>query len=107
MAAHGGEKPVVVGEYGGPTLLGFPAHEPVMQQVMAEACAGLGPSLDTAELAQQAETPDRRAMRTLYARMKDLPPELQMFMQGCPPLLEARRHRIACREVVTRNLLAL
>jgi hypothetical protein len=30
-----------------------------------------------------------------------------MFMQGCPPALEARRHRIACREIVTRNLLAM
>ena len=30
-----------------------------------------------------------------------------MFMRGCPPELEARRDRINCREIVTRNLLAL
>src|SRR5690606_24250508 len=35
------------------------------------------------------------------------PPTLQMFMQGCPPGLEAKRHRIACREIATRNLLAM
>ncbi|HEY6589671.1 MAG TPA: hypothetical protein VI751_01365 [Actinomycetota bacterium] len=28
-------------------------------------------------------------------------------MRGCPPGLEARRHRINCREIVMRNLLAL
>lgn len=107
MRAHGGERPVVIGEYGGPTLLGFPALEPVLQRVMIEAFSGGAPSLDSADLAAATETPDRRAMRMLYERMAEQPPELQMFMQGCPPLLEARRHRIACREVVTRNLLAL
>jgi hypothetical protein len=30
-----------------------------------------------------------------------------MFMRGCPPELEAKRHRINCRELVVRNLLAL
>lgn len=107
MRAHGGEKPVVVGEYGGPTLLGFPSLEPVMQQVMMEAFAGGGPSMDSADLAAQPETPDRKAMRALYAKMTELPPQLQMFMQNCPPELAARRDRIACREMVTRNLLAM
>jgi len=107
MRRHRMEKPVVVGEYGGPTLLGFPKLEPEMQQIMMEAFSGPGPSLDTSELAQQDETPDRKAMRKLYSRMASLPPELQMFMQGCPPELEARRQRIAAREIVTRNLLAM
>jgi hypothetical protein len=107
MRRHGIEKPVVVGEYGGPTLLGFPKLEPAMQQIMVEAFSGPGPSLDSDDLTQQGETPDRKAMRMLYARMASLPPELQMFMQGCPPELEARRHRIAAREIVTRNLLAM
>jgi hypothetical protein len=107
MLDHGYEREVVAGEYGGPTLLEFPALEPVMQQVMAEAFAGGGPSLDIASRPKQEETPDRRAMRSLYAQMRELPQQLQMFMQGCPPALEARRDRIACREMVTRNLLAL
>lgn len=107
MRRHGVERPVVAGEYGGPTLLGFPRLEPVMQQVTMEAFSGQGPSMDSAGLAQQGETPDRLAMRTLYGKMASLPPELQMFMQGCPPELEARRHRVAAREIVTRNLLAM
>jgi hypothetical protein len=107
MRARGIEKPVVVGEYGGPTLLGFPELDPVMQGIMMEAFAGGGPSLDSADLAAADETPDRKAMRALYAKIAELPPTLQMFMQGCPPALEAKRHRIACREIVTRNLLAM
>jgi hypothetical protein len=46
-------------------------------------------------------------MASLYERMDSLPPQLQMFMRGCPPELEAKRHRINCRELVMRNLLAL
>lgn len=107
MRRHGIEKHVVVGEYGGPTLLGFPKLEPVMQQVMIEAFSGQGPAMDSGELAQQAETPDRKAMRALYGKMTSLPPQLQMFMQGCPPELEAKRHRIAVREIMTRNLSAM
>lgn len=108
MRAHGSEKPVVVGEYGGPTLLGFPALEPVMQQIMMEAFGGGGGApLDSNDLARQDDTPDRRAMRALYSAMSGLPAELQMFMQDCPPELAARRDRIACREIVTRNLLAM
>ena len=107
MRAHDIDRPVIVGEYGGPTLLGFPELDSVMQSIMMDAFAAGGPSLDSAGLAAQHETPDRQAMRALYARMAELPPTLQMFMQGCPPALEAKRHRIACREIVTRNLLAM
>jgi hypothetical protein len=107
MRTHGYEREVVAGEYGGPTLLQFPRLDAVMHQVMAEAFSGQGPSLDSGDLAKADETADRKAMRALYARMASLPPELQMFMRDCPPDLEAKRHRIACREIVTRNLLAL
>jgi hypothetical protein len=107
LRTHGLDRPVVVGECGGPTVLGFPELGPAMEQVMGQAFAGGEPSLDTADLTQLIDTPDRLAMRALYDRMAELPPELQMFMQGCSPALEARRHRIACREVVTRALLAM
>ena len=42
----------------------------------------------------------------LYAKRSSLPPQTQMFMQGCSPELEARYHRIQSRSVVMRNLLA-
>ena len=46
-------------------------------------------------------------MASLYAQMDDLPPRLQMFMAGCSAQLEAKRHRINCRQLVMRTVLAL
>lgn len=110
MRAHGFERPVVVGEYNGPTLFAFPEVEAVLQQTLAAVFAqGETADFSTAELAAQAarETPERRAMKALYARLPDLPPQLQMFMASCPRDLEEKRHRINCRQIVMRNLLAL
>ena len=109
MREHGYLKPVVVGELAGPEPFEFPEAMAVMQQVLAEAFAQAPPAQSTGELAAQAgqASPERRAMAALYDRMGDLPPALQMFMAGCPPELEARRHRIACRQLVARTLLAL
>jgi hypothetical protein len=109
MRDHGYLKPVVVGEHGGPEPFEFPEAMAVMQQVLASAFAQPPASQSTGDLAAQArqESPERRAMAALYDRMGDLPPALQMFMAGCPPELEARRHRISCRQLVARTLLAL
>lgn len=137
MRRHGYERPVVAGEYNGPTLFEFPEAQAAFQQTMMAAFAGPeqaapekqpadatpdGP-VDAAsdeashqpsdeashELPEEAspEPPDRTAMRSLYARMAQLPPQLQMFMEGCPPELAAKRDRINCRQMVTRNVLAL
>jgi hypothetical protein len=54
-----------------------------------------------------APSPEEAAMARLYEDMAGLPPQLQMFMRGCPPELEAKRDRINRRELVMRNLLAL
>lgn len=91
MRAHGYEKPVVAGELGGPVPFEFPEVEPVVQQVMGAAFAQGGR--------------ERDALLALYAA--DLPDRVRMFLVGCPPELEAKRAPIACREVVTRTLLAL
>jgi hypothetical protein len=85
MRAHGYEKQLVSGEYNAPWPNLYPEAVQAMQAAMAE----------------------QAAMAGLYQRMAGLPPQLQMFMRGCPPELEARRHRINCREIVMRNLLAL
>jgi hypothetical protein len=79
MCAHGYEKPIVAGEHGGPVLFEFGELEPFMSQPL----------------------PD------LYQRMAELPPKLQMFMEGCPPALEEKRHRIDGRQLVVRTVLAL
>jgi hypothetical protein len=109
MRAHGYLKPIVVGEYSGPSPFEFPDVEAVMREVLAGAFAAPPASQSTEALKAEVgqETPERRAMAALYARMPELPPRLQMFMAGCPPGLEAKRHRISCRQLVTRNILAL
>jgi hypothetical protein len=93
LAAAGCDQPLVVGEYNAPWPELFPEATAAMQAAMAAAFAGGGG--------------EEAAMARLYEGMADLPPQLQMFMRGCPPELEAKRDRINCRELVMRNLLAL
>lgn len=109
MRAHGYLKPVVAGEYAGPVLFEFPELDAVLQETMASAFSEAPANQSLDELAERVgeDTPERRAMAALYARMPELPPRLQMFMAGCAPELEARRHRINCRQIVMRNVLAL
>jgi hypothetical protein len=106
MRAHGYEKPLVVGEYNAPWPNLYPEAAAAMQEAMAAAFAAGGGGSGSAGTAS-SQTPEQAAMAGLYARMASLPPQLQMFMRGCPPELEQKRHRINCREMVMRNLLAL
>jgi hypothetical protein len=109
MTSHGYQKPIVAGEHGGPVLFEFPELEPIMEQVFLAAFAGARATQSTGELADRAgqDTPERRAMAALYARAAELPPQLRMLMDGCPPELERKRHRINCRQLVVRTVLAL
>ena len=101
MRAHGYEKPLVAGEYNAPWPNLYPEAVAAMQAALAAAFAG-GP-----DASDGGQTPEQAAMAGLYERMDSLPPQLQMFMRGCPRELEDKRHRINCREIVMRNLLAL
>ena len=105
MRGFGYEKPLVVGEYNAPWPNLYPEATAAMEQVMAAAFAS-GAAGQGADTAPQ-RTPEEAAMASLYGQMASLPPQLQMFMRGCPKELEHKRHRINCRELVMRNLLAL
>ena len=99
MTSHGYERPVMVGEYNGPTMFEFPELEAVIQRTMFAAFSeGEVGARSTTELAAEASqmTPERRAMQALYAAMPDLPERLQMFMSGCSPELAAttRPHQL-------------
>ncbi|MET7997335.1 hypothetical protein ABZU76_41305 [Amycolatopsis sp. NPDC005232] len=109
MAAYGEPKPIVAGEHGGPVPFEFPELESVMQQAFLSAFADAPATQSTGELQERAarETPERAAMRSLYSRMAELPPRLRMFLDGCPPELDALRDRIGCRQLVVRTVLAL
>jgi hypothetical protein len=105
MRAFGYEKPLVVGEYNAPWPNLYPEATAAMEQVMAAAFAGAAAGQGGDPAPQR--TPEEAAMASLYEQMASLPPQLQMFMRGCPRELEDRRHRINRRELVMRNLLAL
>ncbi|MBO0701567.1 MAG: hypothetical protein J2P38_01445 [Candidatus Dormibacteraeota bacterium] len=107
MRAHGYEKPIVVGEYNGPSPDLFPEASAALQETMAAAFGAAAATAEDIDATAVGQTPERVAMSSLYERMGSLPPQLQMFMAGCPPELEQRRDRINCREIVTRNLEAL
>jgi len=109
MRAHGYLKPIVVGEYAAPVPFEFPEVGAVMYETLASAFTDVPATQSTEELIERAgqDTPERRAMTALYDRMSQLPPKLQMFLAGCPADLEARRHRINCRQLVMCNLLTL
>lgn len=100
---NGCDQPLIVGEYGGPTFFEFPAAEQAVQTAMMTAFADVASAPDQAA---GGEPPDRQAMRRLYDQLAELPAELQQFLDGCPPDVAARRDRIACRELITRNLTA-
>ena len=105
MRAFGYEKPLVVGEYNAPWPNLYPEATAAMERVMAAAFAGAAAGQGGDPAPQR--TPEEAAMASLYEQMASLPPQLQMFMRGCPPELEDKRHRINRRELVMRNLLAL
>ena len=105
MRAFGYEEPLVVGEYNAPWPNLYPEATAAMERVMAAAFAGAAAGQGGDPAPQR--TPEEAAMASLYEQMASLPPQLQMFMRGCPRELEDRRHRINRRELVMRNLLAL
>jgi hypothetical protein len=111
MRHNGYEKPVVAGEFAGPVLFEFDGLEPILQQTMmsafAEAAGEPGMSVDELAARTGQDTPERRAMVSLYERAAELPDRLRMFLEGCPPELAAKRDRINSRQIVTRVLLAL
>jgi hypothetical protein len=96
MRTHGYEKPIVAGEYNAPWPELFPQATTAMHEAMAEVFKHGGTAGGEAA-----------AVQALYDRMDQLPPQLQMFMRGCPPELDAKRDRINAREIVMRNVVAL
>ena len=100
MAALGYQKPIFCGEYNGPSFFNFAENLPILQRLFERMIAH--PQSDSQAQAAQSES-----IAELYGQMATLPPQAQMFMEGCLPELEEKRHRINCREVVSRCLLAL
>ena len=109
MRAFGYERPLVVGEYNAPWPNLYPEAAEAMEQALAAAVsAPEGATQDAGDRdASGQRTPEQVAMAALYERMSSLPPQLQMFMDGCSAELSEKRDRINRREIVMRNLHAL
>ncbi len=100
MNALGYQKPIFCGESNGPSFFNFALNLPILQTIFAKMT--VNPKGNTLAQATQSE-----AVASLYQQMKTLPPQAQMFMEGCSSELEEIRHRINCHELVTRCVLAL
>ncbi len=93
MQEFGYEKPMFCTEYGGPNLFEFPENHRYRGLV---------------ERWSPPQAPEITArIEELYRDMEALPPQTQMFMQGCSADLDAQYQRIQSRSIVMRNLLAL
>jgi hypothetical protein len=104
MRTRGYEKPIVCLEYGGPSLFEFAENRKYIPLVLAWSQAATSPE-NHGQPAPGRGVRDQ--IRKLYEIMPTLPPQTQMFMQGCPPELDARYQRIQARSLVMRNLFAL
>jgi hypothetical protein len=101
MLALGYNKPIISTEYGGPGLFEFAVNRKYIPLVISWS-----QSMVKGE-AQGHEAPAKDPVEDLYNKMSTLAPETQMFMQGCPPELDAKYQRIQARGVVMRNIFAL
>ena len=104
MRAFGPVKPIICTEYGGPGLFEFPENRAYVSLIQTWSQAATTPD---SQGVPQTDKHGANRITELYAHMSTLPPQTQMFMQGCSPELEAKYNRIQSRGVVMRNLLAL
>jgi hypothetical protein len=99
MLALGYDKPIISTEYGGPNLFEFPENRKYVPLVASW--------MQSMNQTGAADTPAMNPIEDLYKNMASLAPETQMFMQGCPPELDAKYQRLQARGIVVRNLFAL
>ena len=95
MKDFGFQKPIVCTEYGGPMPSQFPEAEPFY-----------------AEFRKLEETHGRKkAMLLLKEKIEknraSLPNPIKMFLENTRPDLDEKRHRIHCRDIVSRTIVAL
>ena len=103
MVALRYEKPIICTEYGGPGLFEFPENRKYVSLAASWTQSVAKPDQQSALAAVAATNP----IEDLYRKMSELAPQTQMFLQGCPPEVDAKYQRIQARGIVERNLFAL
>lgn len=103
MLGFGYDKPIICTEYGGPNLMEFPVNRRYVSLIMSWSQSLTKPG----QAPQSAGNSVKTQIADMYKNMATLPPQTQMFMQGCSPELQARYDRIQSRGLVMRNIFAL
>lgn len=104
MQAFGYQRPILCTEYGGPNLFEFAENRNYTGLISTWSQAVTTAAQDGSPT---GDHPAVNQIEKLYLEMASLPPQTQMFMQGCAPALEAKFERIQSRGVVMRNLFGL
>jgi len=104
MRALGCEQPIICGEYGGPGFFDFAENARYAPLATATLQNMAQPDVNGSPRVSQETS---RAIAQMYDDMASLAPQTQMFMQGCPPELEAKFRRIQARNLVMQNVFAL
>jgi len=94
MKALGCVKPMVCTEYGGPMPIQFPQVDPYKKR------KGRLDALYGSEKATKIFIGELR-------RDPSVPPQVRMFLEDCGDKLDEKRHRIHCRDIVARTVMAL
>jgi hypothetical protein len=104
MQAAGREHPIICTEYNGPGFFELPANRAYFPLVGRWSQAAALPEGEERALAARAI---QEEIAGLYAGMEKLAPQTQMFLQDCPPELDAKLRRMQARDLVLRNLFGL
>ncbi|MFQ6092734.1 MAG: hypothetical protein ACE5OR_08650 [bacterium] len=85
------QKPIVCTEYGGPLPTQFPE----------------GQKLRNRYFKNRSREEKREMFKEILKKRHLLRPQMRMFLEGCEGELEEKRHRIHCRDIVARTVIAL
>lgn len=96
MKKNGYQKPIVSTEYGGPTPVEFPEYKGVKRKLA---------KLTGYDLQDRKRL--KSGLHKLYEELEGLPPSMRMFMKNAPTELEQKRHRLNCKDIVQRSVIAL
>ncbi len=92
-------KPIICTEYNGPGFFSFPINFKYIAQVINwQSAIAKGNTAAYLKL--------KNPLVQLYDTINTLAPQTQMFMIGCSKELDDKYHRLECRDIVVRNILA-
>jgi hypothetical protein len=99
LSDSGHNQPIICTEYNGPGFFGFPVNFKYIGQVVE--WQRVVSTRDTVAYMKM-----KNPITAMYDSINALAPQTQMFMMGCSRDLNDKLHRLQCRDIVVRNILA-